>query len=99
MINAEMRNYDYFTLGELNAYGQPEIPEAGQETIAGSIKMAIFISSQSITDNIKYREADYIGLTLAAVDDTYIIKYGNERLKVLYVNPSGRFKQVFLKAL
>ena len=26
----------------------------------------------------------------------FVIKYGDEMLKVLYVNPNGRYKQVFL---
>ena len=53
-----------------------------------------------ITDNILYKNCAYIGLTTdAEVNDTYVIKYGSERLKVLYVNPMGRFKQVFLQRM
>lgn len=95
MINADMRLYNYFTLGEKNAYGQPTIPAPDAEPV-GQIKMAINISSQAIQDNINYKNCAYIGLTRADVDDTYIIEYENERLKVLYVNPKGRMKQVFL---
>ena len=92
MINANMRNYDYFTLGAVDAYGQPQVDAEPK----GTIKMAIYISSQSIQDNVNYQDCNYIGLTQAKVDDTYIIKYNNELLKVLYVNPQGRYKQVFL---
>lgn len=95
MINTDMRLYDYFTLGEKNAYGQVAVPGDDAEP-AGQIKMAINISSQSIQDNINYKGCHYVGLTRANVDDTYIIQYENERLKVLYVNPKGRMKQVFL---
>ena len=95
MINADMRLYDYFTLGDDDGYGQPSISDVP----VGQIKMAINISSQSVQDNINYKDANYIGLTQANVDDTYIIQYGNERLKVLYVNPKGRLKQVFLKEM
>ena len=99
MINADIRLYNYFTLGEKNAYGQPAIPSADAEP-KGTIKMAINITSQSVQENIKYKDAAYMGLTQNAnVDDTYIIQYGNERLKVLYVQPKGRYKQVFMKAL
>ena len=91
MINADMRSYDYFTIGEVNEYGQPAIPAAGKETIKGKIKIAINTTSQSIQNNIRYKDAK--------VDDTYVIKYGNERLKVLYVNPKGKYNQVFLKNL
>ena len=92
MINADMRNYDYYLFGENNAYGQAQISEEKQ----GSIKMAINITSQNIQDNIKYKGAAYIGLTHANIDDTYVIQYGNQKLKVLYVNPKGRYQQVFM---
>lgn len=95
MINANMRLYNYFTLGEKNAYGQASVPDKDADPV-GQIKMAINISSQSIQDNINYSGCNYIGLTRANVDDTYIIEYENERLKVLYVNPKGRMNQVFL---
>lgn len=93
MINADMRAYSYFTFGELNTYGQPQL---SKEPI-GTIRMAINITSQSIQENINYSGASYIGLTHdSAVNDSYVIQYGEEKLKVLYVNPKGRIKQVFL---
>ena len=94
MINTAMRTYNYHTLGAIDAYGQPQLSEN-----QGTIKMAINITSQNTVDNVLYQDASYIGLTRADVDDTYIIQYGEERLKVLYVNPKGRLKQVFLKAM
>ena len=98
MINTNMRFYDFFTLGTKDEYGQHTLP--GIDAIPeGSIKMAINITSQSVQDNINYKDSQYIGLTYAEVDDTYIIQYGTERLKVLYVNPLGRMKQVFMAAL
>ncbi len=93
-----MRLYNYFTIGEANAYGQVTIPGANAKPV-GQIKMAINISSQATQENLNYKDCNYIGLTQAEVKDTYIIEYGKERLKVLYINPKGRFKQVFLKAL
>lgn len=95
MINAQMRFYDYYTIGEKDAYGQAQI----SEDIQGSVKMAINISSQSIQDNINYQDANYVGLTYFLLDDTYVIKYGDKKLKVLYVNPKGKLKQVFLKEI
>ena len=95
MINSQMKTYNYFTFGALDEYGQPGL---STEPV-GQVKMAINISSQSVIDNINYKDATYIGLTLAEVDDTYVIEYGKERLKVLYVNPIGRYKQVFLKEI
>ena len=95
MINSQMKTYNYFTFGALDEYGQPGL---STEPV-GQVKMAINISSQAVIDNINYKDATYIGLTLAEVNDTYVIEYGKERLKVLYVNPIGRYKQVFLKEI
>lgn len=92
MINADMRLYDYYTYGEVNAYGEQVL----SKDIVGTIKMAINITSQSIQDNINYKEAAYMGLTHAPIDDTYVIQYGEKKLKVLYVNPKGRLNQAFL---
>ena len=61
--------------------------------------MAIYTTSQAIQDNINYRDCNYIGLTHAKVDDTYVIEFNGERLKVLYVNTDGRLKHAFLKAI
>ena len=93
-----MSLYNYFTIGEANAYGQPQLPAKDAKPV-GQIKIAIYTSSQSTQDSVNYKDCNYIGLTHAKVEDTYIIEYGKERLKVLYVNPKGNYKQVFLKAL
>lgn len=98
MINSQMRFYDFFTLGDVDAYGQPTMPSL-EDTPIGSIKMSINTISQTTTTNIKYQDATYIGLTHADVNDTYIIDFNGERLKVMYVNDMGRLKQVYLKNL
>lgn len=95
MINANMRSYNFFTLGNADEYGQAQ---TSKEPV-GQIKMSINLTSQSIQDNINYENAQYIGLTHADVDDTYIIEYGEERLKVLYVNYFGRLNQVFMSKM
>lgn len=96
MINTDMRLYNYYTFGDDDGYGMAQISTEPK----GQIKMAINISSQSIQDNILYKDCSYIGLTQDAnVDDTYIIDFEGERLKVLYINPKGRYKQVFLKGM
>lgn len=94
-MEQNMRTYEYYLYDDNNEYGQPTLSEETQ----GQIKMAINISSQATQDNILFKDCSYIGLTRAEVDDTYVIKYGNERLKVLYINPKGRYKQVFLKEM
>lgn len=96
MINADMKIYDYFTLGGNNGYGQPTVSEEPQ----GTIKMAIYITSQSTQDNINYENCNYVGLTMdKSVNDKMVIQYGTEKLKVLYVNSTGRFTQAFLQKL
>lgn len=95
MVNTRMREYVYYLLGDNDNYGQPTITPEAQ----GKIKIAISITSQSIQDNINYKGANYIGLTLGNVDDKYIIQYGEEKLKVLFVYNDGRYKQVFLQKM
>lgn len=93
MINAQMRPYNYYTYGAPDAYGQPQLSNQAQ----GQVVIAINITSQSIQDNINYKNANYIGLTFdSAIDDSFVIQYNESKLKVLYVNPIGKLKQVFL---
>jgi hypothetical protein len=98
MINAKMRSYNYYTLGEANAYGQPTLPTK-DSTPVGTIKIAISTTSQAVQDNVNYKDCSYIGLTQAKVNDTYVIEYEEELLKVLYINTDGRYTQVFLQAI
>lgn len=91
MINANMKWYDCFLLGEQDEYGQPALSAA-----VGSIKMAIETTNQSIQDNILYNNATYIGFTHTPIDDKHVVNYEGKKLKVLYVNSKGRYNQVFL---
>jgi hypothetical protein len=95
MINTDMRTYNYFTFGELGAYGTEQL---SAEPV-GTIKIAIYTLNTSNTNNIKYSAATYIGLTQAEVKDTYVIEYGKERLKVLYMQKAGKYTQVYLGEL
>ena len=101
MINTDIRTYNYFSIGDNNGYGQATIikDENDNPVVQGSIKMAINITSQGVQDNINYKNAQYVGLTLGEVKDTNIIDYEGSKLKVLYVNPKGRYKQVFMSEL
>lgn len=92
MINTDMRNYDYYLYGDDNGYGQPSL----SKEVQGSVKMSVNTTSQTIQDNINYKESRYIGLTHANVTDKFVIKYGDKMLKVFYVQPKGRYKQVFM---
>lgn len=92
MINTDFRTYNYFSFGDDNGYGQPTLSKEP----TGTIKMAINITSQGVQDNILYKNAQYVGLTLGDVNDKFVIDYEGSKLKVLYINPKGRYKQVFL---
>lgn len=95
MINTKMRNYNYSVLGGVDEYGQSQA--VSEE---GTIKMAITLSSETLQDNALYSGAQYVGLTLEKhINSKFIIEYGDEKLKVLYVNPQGRYKQVFLSRM
>lgn len=100
---SETRNAYGELVVETNAYGEVvqqtrevETPSASGTEETPTIKMAINLSNQMTNDYIQYSDAEYIGLTTDQVDDTYIIQYGNYNLKVKYVNPIGRLKQVAL---
>jgi hypothetical protein len=93
MINADMQEYSYYLYAEDNGYGQPALTDEAQ----GTIKIAVYTTAQGIQDNIQYKGATYLGLTNdTKINDKYVIGYGSAKLKVLYVNAQGRYKQVFM---
>ena len=92
MINNDFRTYNFFLYQDADAYGQPQLSKEPQ----GQVKMAIYITNQAIQDNINYKSANYVGFTHSLLDDAAVIDYNGQKLKVLYVNPQGRLKQVFL---
>lgn len=94
MINSNMKKYDYYLLPEKNEYGQQLIVEGAPPD--GVIELAIHETNKNINDNNLYSGAQYVGLTFSYIDDTYIIQYGDRRLKVLYTIASPRYTQVFL---
>ena len=52
MINSEMRFYDYYLM-EKDDYAQ----EVVGENVIGSVKMAIFETSKTVQDDIRYTDA------------------------------------------
>lgn len=101
MISANMREYDYYLYDIDNPYGQQTLiqDDFGKPIPQGKVKLSIHNTSTAIQDNISYKGATYIGLTMdKSISDSYVIQYGNERLKVLYINPQGRYNQVFMSS-
>ena len=99
MINANMRDYEYFLISaDPNTYGQHILikNENGEPKIQGTIKMAISIASQSITENITYKGANYVGITQDKnMSDHFVINYDGKLLKVQYITDS-RFRIAYL---
>ena len=94
MIITDMRLYNFFTFGDSSGYGMPQLSAEPK----GKIKMAIYNTSQQVQGNVNYLDSNYIALTNdSAIDDTYVIEYNGNKYKVLYIQPKGRYKQVFLK--
>lgn len=62
-------------------------------------KIAIYLNNQSNTDNINYKDATYVGFTYDSLGDNCVIDYDGTPLKVLYVNPQGRMKQLYMAEL
>ena len=93
MFNTKMRYYNFFTLGELDEYGQQKM----SDEVKGSVKMAIHTTGQNVQDSILYHNAQYIGLTHNKnINDSYVIDYNGTKLKVTYTGSEGRFKTVFM---
>ena len=95
MIN-NMKVYEIYKYSEKNEYGQKTL---NKDEPVGTVKMSVYTTSQSVQDNINYKNANYVGFTYSKeISDTCVIKYGDEFLKVLYVNP-GRVNQVYFSEL
>lgn len=96
MITADMREYNYFLLGAKDEYAQETITENTQ----GAVRMTIYPLTQVVGTSIKYKDATFIGFTQDRnINDSYIIQYGDKKLKVLYPVTMGRFTQVFLSEM
>ena len=96
MIRNQMKPYKYYKYGGLDEYG---IPSASLKPI-GEVKLSLHLLNQNISDNALYKDASFIGLTFNDdIDENWIIEEGNTKLKVLYVNHTKRFNQVFLQVI
>ena len=99
MIMNSMRLYDYWLVAVNEEYAQEILPSA-ETAPDGSVKLSIYPTSTGTQDNILYSNCAYAALTFdAEIDDKYVIQYGKERLKVMYTQPQGRMKQVFLRRI
>lgn len=99
MITADMREYEYFLYDKENAYGQQVLikDDNGLPIPQGTVRLAIYTTSQVVQNNINYKNASAIALTHdKGINDIYVIKDGETLYKVLYTSNKGRYRQVFL---
>lgn len=94
MINNEMRDVQLltFTTGQ-DAYGQQR--QLG--TTETTIQMMVKIKDIALNDNPSYADVDLIGLTKEIVKDENQIVVDDVHYEVLYVIPTRRYNEVFLK--
>lgn len=95
MINTNTRAYDFYLYEDANEYGQAQLSAEKK----GQIKLSIFDLNKNTQDSLKYKNATFLGLTFENITDKYVIQYGDIKLKVLYVTPRGRHKQVFMSEM
>jgi hypothetical protein len=97
MISAKTREYDFYQYDAVNGYGQPML----SEDVKGTVKMAVFNITKAVQDGTVYSAEEYIGLTNDKnINDTYVIQYGDMKLKVLYTIDAPRLKvQVFMEKI
>lgn len=88
------RVYDYYQYEGKDSYGQPMLSTEAK----GTINMAIYNTVKSVNDSVDYLREEYVGLTWDKdIDETYVIQYGDKKLKVLYVVSAPRLRnQVFM---
>lgn len=87
-----MKQYNYRTCEVFDEYGDAVI----SNDVKGTIKMCINVISQN---NELFDGSTFLGLTQAEVNNTYVIEYEDLKLRVLYVQPKGRYKQVYMGRL
>lgn len=77
-----------------DAYGQPHRQEEGRR----DVDMVIKIAYQTNVQDVRYVDATHIGLTFdRAITDANTIISSSGTYEVLYIIPSRRLTQVFLK--
>lgn len=93
MVNTNMRTYDYYTLSDTtNDYGEETISTTKQ----GQVKLSINLLNKQMEDSVLYAGSSYVGITMENVNDKMIIEFNGSKLKILYINDLGRYKQVYM---
>ena len=103
MISRERRDYEYFRYSEEdNAYGQKTLikDDENNPVVFGTVSMSIFDTANAFTGDVRFKDSKYLGLTNDKfIDTSFVINYKGEHLRVQYIVPRGRYKQVFLNSI
>ena len=93
VINRELKKYTVKTYGGKDEYGQ----ELAELTQTKEVEIAIGVYSQTQTSDVRYTDTKFYGLTKdkSITDKDYIVIDGEEH-KVIYVNPTTRWVQLYV---
>ena len=93
MINREIVKATVNTYGGIDEYGQ----ELAEIQSTREIEVTIGIYTHTATSDIRYQDVSYFGLTKdKEVTDRDILVIGDKEYKVLFVNPTSRWTQLYL---
>lgn len=93
MINREMKKATVNTYGGTDKYGQQLATLQSQR----DIMVAIGYYTHTATDDIRYQDVKFYGLTRDRdITDKDTIVVGDNEYKVLFVNPTTKWTQLYL---
>lgn len=97
MLNRELRPVTVITYSdEVDKYGQKRQGASSTRTVNMFVKMY----SNSIENNPRFNDIDYIGLTWDKnISSENQIQFDNKTCNVKYMIPSGRLSQIFMKVV
>ena len=95
MIQRELKPYTVLTYDdELDDYGQPRQGTPTERTV----EMVVKLFSNQIVENPLFNDVELIGITKdQTINDSNKIIIGGKTYDVVYVVPSGRYCQIFLR--
>ena len=93
MLNNEIKEATVVRYDGYDEYGQ----ELAEPTSERKVMVAIGYYTHSATDDIRYQDVKYYGLTKDRnITDKDYILVGESKYKVMFVNPTTRWTQLYL---
>lgn len=96
MINRQMKKAEIlYPSKEVDDFGYSE-----EYTTLKNIDIAIMLYNQTNTNDVRFKDVEYIGLSECKdLDDSMIIRQDNKQYKIMLVNITKRLGQYFLKVV